>query len=131
MDEITISKLLRLTLIVDIISGIYLGIMLLFFADLYVTIMNWPYFDPLLEHLLGVAMFTFTFGSCWAYKKAEWDKIKIIIALNIFWLFIGSIVIIISQFLYTLPISNWINISTFLILLIGFSCSYIQHEKSK
>jgi len=129
MEEREVSKLLKIALLIDIITGIFFGFLMLLIPEIYSDMIGWPYLDPVVSRLFGAALFGFTTMSCFAYREKTWDRVKNIVIMDIVYLLLGTIVVVLSQFIFELPIANWTNIVVYVMLLALFIICYFQHQK--
>jgi len=124
-----ISKQLNIIFLIHFFVSILFGLIFLIFVEGYVAFIQWPYLDPVTGRLLGGALIGFAATSLLAWRETEWIKVKLVVQMEIVWCAIGSIVCLISVFLFSLPLFIWINIIILLFFLIVFTWYYFKHEK--
>lgn len=108
------SKLLKFTLIIDIIACSFIGIMLLILPTVMFT-------DPFAGNMMGGVFLTFSLLNILALRESEMEEIKFIILADICSNTILSGISIIGFFIYSLPIVAWVIIGG----ATAFSVSYI------
>jgi hypothetical protein len=135
-----ISKALKWTFFIDFIVYIVFGFFLIFQQALFISLIGWPYSDPVMGYLLGAAFLAFGSSSFDAWKATNWDKVKISVVRQIVWLIFGSFLMFWSLFdryfavpLRSLPIPvplvGWIFFAILFAFLVAYIVFYIQHEK--
>jgi hypothetical protein len=117
--EKKISSGLKTTFLVHIIVGAIFGIVMLLFP------MAWTAFgvsvkEPEMYRLVGAAILGFTASSWWAYRETAWDKVKIIVQMEVVWTTLAALVILWGLFFAGLPAIEWINA----ILMAGFAAAF-------
>jgi len=108
------------------------------FGYYWLQIIGWPYFDPVTLQLFGFTFYAFALSSFIAWKETEWEKVKIIVLMEIAWFMGGVYVMFWSLYMGikepsipTLPFIGWIYLVIFSVFLVVFIIFYIQHEKEK
>jgi len=81
-----ISKALKWTFFIDFIVYIVFGFFLFFQQTFFISLIGWPYSDPVMGYLLGAAFLAFGSSSFDAWKATNWDKVKISVVRQIVWL---------------------------------------------
>jgi hypothetical protein len=124
-----ISKQLNIMFLIHFFVSILFGIVFLIFVEAFVAFIQWPYLDPVVGRLLGAALIGFGATSLLAWRETEWAKVKIVVQMEIVWCAIGSIICLVSVFLFPLPFFTWIIIIILIFFLIIFAWYYFMHEK--
>ena len=124
-----ISKQLNIMFLVHFFISILFGIVFLIFIEAFKDFIQWPYLDPVAGRLLGAGLIGFASSSLLAWRETEWLKVKLVVQMEIVWCAIGSIVSLISAFLFPVPIFIWVMIIIYLFFLIVFAWYYFQHER--
>jgi hypothetical protein len=127
-----ISKPLKLTFLIHFFVSIFFGLIFLLMIEAYRDFIGWPYLDPVVGRLLGAAFVGMAASSLLAWRETEWEKVKIVVQLEMVWCAVGSIVMIASFFVFTvdpLPIfMTWFNIGLLLAFFVAFTWFYFQQE---
>jgi len=97
----------------------------------YLLLIGWVYLDPITLQLLGFAFCAFALSSFIAWKETEWEKVKIIVIMEIAWFMGGVYVMFWSLYWLPLPPMGWVYLIVFSAFLFAFIVFYIQHEKEK
>ncbi len=143
-----ISKGLKWTFFIHFVVTLLFGVVFTMLVTMldqvfdlvnYLKIIGWPYFDPVISNLLGFAFFALALSSFIAWKETKWEKVKIIVLMEIAWFMGGTYVMFWSLYsgmmaipgVPELPPMGWIYLIMFSTFLIAFIVFYIQHEKEK
>ena len=124
MSEKNISKLLMYTFLASGTAALIFGVTFLFFIDIYLEIINWPYYAPLVTRILGAALLGLWVLQWLSLREQEWAIVKNVVIMMIVWHLLGFLVAITCQFLYNLPLANWLHTIVLLISLIAYTLSY-------
>jgi len=90
--------------------------------------MYWPYTDPGIPRLFGASLLGYSFLNFLAYRKKEWECVKIVVLQQIVWIIIEiAAMIYIHVGLPTHPIV-WINTIIWIVQVIVFIYIYIQRR---
>ncbi|MFX1275674.1 MAG: hypothetical protein ACFFBP_07045 [Promethearchaeota archaeon] len=121
------QRLLELICFAHAIVGAVFGIIFIFFADFYVPLL-WPTTDTITLRVLGAAIIGFGFGSIIAWKRVDWEKVRIIIEVEMLWL---TIAIIVMFYEVLLPLLPWVYtpsppilIWVYIVLFIAFDAAF-------
>jgi len=135
-----ISKGLKWTFFINFIVSLVFGVLLFFLVEVY---LGWLGIDNFqvpfnIGGFFGGALLAFSSASFIAWKQTEWEKVKILVIMNIVWNMLGAYIF------YWVVIGRWSFGGGFLIqpmillhfiLFFGFLAAfiffYIQHEKEK
>lgn len=127
--EKEISKGLKITFFIHFILGILLGIIFLFFPQLYCNLFGLLIIDTGLLRVIGAASLAIGFSSFLAYKNPDWEKVKLIIWMEFVWLIFATIAMLWWILAEGGPIAGWVVIVMFLIFLITFGYFYLQERR--
>jgi hypothetical protein len=96
-----------------------------FLPQSWVDLTGWPYSDPAAYRALGAMMIALGFGSLLAYRANSWEKIEILMIIEIIWLVMGSVGLVWAMFEnLAIPIAGRVNLAVMLMLLIFFAYAY-------
>ena len=99
MAERQISKGLKYTFLVHGILGLKVGLGDLLFPTMLESFYGAPVLDPGLYRVVGVAILAFTASSLLAYRETAWDRVKIVVQMEIVWTILAAVVIVALVFL--------------------------------
>ncbi len=129
MAEKEISKGLRYTFLIGFCVATIFGLTFLLFIEGYVALIGWPYLDPAVAGVLGASLLGWALLALLMFYETDWEKVKKVLLVEVFWHLLGAIVCLIAQFLYTLPATNWIHTIVFLIFFIAYGYFYFTERK--
>jgi hypothetical protein len=127
-----ISKEMKIILIIDAIASFIFMILYLIIPELYANMVDPLVFDPYYWRAFGGTLLALFIISLIAFKRAEWEQVKVVIELAIIW---SSIILILNIWeLIALPISptyieTTITDSIVLIVLIILNAFFYYREQ--
>lgn len=92
--EKQISKGLKYTFLAHGILGLIFGLGDLLFPNLLESIYGSPVLDPGLYRVLGAAILAFTASSWLAYMETAWERVKIVVQMEMVWTILATLVIL-------------------------------------
>ena len=131
MEEI--SKALKLIFLIHFIASFLLGVVFLLFTESFVALTGWDAspligLDPVAGRILGAAILGFAIGSLLAWRETEWQKVKIIVLVELTWLGVGLVTSVICAFIFYPSWVIWVIIGLFALFLVAFGYFYYLHE---
>ena len=124
-----ISKPLELTLLIHFILGIIIGFIFLFIPDVYCELVGYNITDKGTFRLIGAASLSLSFGSFLAYRSKEWEKVKLIILIELIWLISATGAMLYWIIFENGPIAGWVIEIMFILFLIAFVYFWFQEQK--
>jgi len=112
-----IKKITKIALLWYGVAGILFAFFYLVLTDLYVTMIQWPYNDPVSFWSLGGTLLTIGIASLMASFKKEWEEIKLFFLFSMMWILYFIIMDIVSIALLGLPDMALMSQITNIILL--------------
>ena len=76
---------LKTTFLVHFIVALIFGLILLLIPEAWGNLIGWPIKEPAIYRLVGAAILGFGASSWWAYKETAWEKVKIVLQMEIVW----------------------------------------------
>ncbi|MFX1419424.1 MAG: hypothetical protein ACFE9N_10935 [Promethearchaeota archaeon] len=133
-----ISKWLKRTFFINSIVSLVFGVFLFFLVEVYLRWLGKSFQPPFaIGGFFGGALLAFASASFLAWQQTEWEKVKIVVIVNIVWNLLGTYIfffnVIVGLTLYGLlphPM-NLIHLIIFFGFLVAFIFFYIQHEKER
>jgi hypothetical protein len=127
--EKQISNGLKYTFIFHFICGVIFGLTYLLIPDTWATIVQWPLRETLPYRLVGAAIIGFTASSWLALKNPLWESVKIIVAMEVVWTGLATLVMLWGMLTQGLPNIGWLNtvLMAFFAFTFGF---FLIDEKS-
>ena len=84
----------------------------------------WPVKEPPVYRLLGAAILGFGVSSWLAYKEAAWEKVKIVVQMEIAWTILGALVMLWGLIFAGLPVFGWVNAVILAAFAVAFGYFY-------
>jgi hypothetical protein len=124
--EKQISSGLRTTFLVHFVVALIFGLIYLLIPGAWGTLINWPIQEPAVYRLLGAAMLGFGTSSWLAYRETAWDRVKIVILMEIVWTILGTLVMLWGLIFAGLPAFGWVNAVLLGAFAVAFSMFYFR-----
>jgi hypothetical protein len=126
------STWLRYTFIIHIVLGFAFGIAFLLIPDFFLSVIGWEpeVFDPI-NRVFGAAIIGLTSGSVLALLDPEWEKVKILVRIELVWLFLGILAMVYGMLTSDYPVFGWVNILVLIFLFTLFSVGYYKEIYQK
>lgn len=124
-----IKPVLKYTFLLNFFVALGFGFTFLLFSESFNELMEHPFFDPVINVLFGAAILAYGSIAILSYRETDWEKVKNIVLMFIFWTLLSTIAFIILHFEYDLATLNWINIGSYILILVLYVYSYIQQQK--
>ncbi|MEJ2296239.1 MAG: hypothetical protein P8Y23_15935, partial [Candidatus Lokiarchaeota archaeon] len=92
MEEDNISKFLKYLFLASGLAAFIFGITFILFVEVYYSLLNWPYQDPLVARVLGAALIGLGILQWLSYREKRWENVKNLVIMMIVWHVLGAIV---------------------------------------
>lgn len=123
-----IEKLTRYWFLFSFVLQLFFGLTFIFLLDAFLGMLYWPYTDLGIPRLFGAALLGYSFLNLLAYRKKEWECVKMVVLQQIVWIIIEIAAMLYIHFgLPTHPIV-WINTIIWIVQVIVFIYIYIQRR---
>ena len=123
-----IEKLTKNWFLFSCVLQLFFGLTFIFLLETFLDMMFWPYADLGLPRLFGASLLGFSFLNFLAYRKNEWECVKIVVQTMIVWIIIEIAVMMYCHFaLPTHPIV-WMNTIIWIVQVTVFIYIYIQRR---
>ncbi|MHA2141007.1 MAG: hypothetical protein ACXADC_11050 [Candidatus Thorarchaeota archaeon] len=120
-----LPSFLRYLFLVHFVIAIAYGAWYFFSPQSWVDLTGWPYNDPAAYRVMASMMIALGIGSLLAYRANSWEKVEILMIIEIIWLIMGSVGLIWAMFEnLAIPIAGRVNLAIMLLLLIFFIYAY-------
>ncbi len=120
-----LPSFLRYLFLVHFAIAMVYGAWYFFAPQSWVDLTGWPYSDPAAYRVLASMMIALGFGSLLAYQANSWEKVEILVIIEIVWLILGSVGLTWAMFEnLSIPIAGRVNLAIMLLLLIFFIYAY-------
>jgi len=126
------SKFLRYTFIIHIVIGFIFGLSFLLIPEQFLSIIGWEpgIFDPI-NRIFGAVIVGLTSGSILALLDPDWEKVKILVRIELVWLPLGIIAMVYGMFTSDYPAFGWVNVLVLAFLFVLFSVGYYKEVYKK
>jgi hypothetical protein len=121
--EKNISSGLKTTFLVHVIVGLIFGLGMLLFPQAW-SALGVSVKEPEMYRLVGAAILGYTASSWWAYKETSWEKVKIVVQMEIVWTILATLVILWGLIFAGLPAVEWVNAIIMACFAAAFSFFY-------
>jgi hypothetical protein len=115
-----VSSGLKTTFLAHFIIAFAFGLIYLLIPELWGSWIGWPVTDPPIYRLLGAAVLAFGASSWLAYREPAWEKVKIVVQMELVWTILGALVILWGLVFAGLPAFGWLNA----VILAGFAVAF-------
>jgi hypothetical protein len=124
--EKQIQSGLKTTFLVHFIVGLIFGLIYLLIPEVWGNLISWPVKEPPAYWGLGAALLGFAVSSWFAYKETAWEKVKIVVQMEIVWTILGTLVMLRGLIFAGLPVFAWVNAVIFAAFAVAFGYFYFQ-----
>ncbi|MGD2177921.1 MAG: hypothetical protein PVG71_08885 [Anaerolineae bacterium] len=118
--EKQISSGLKTTFLVHGVLGTIFGLFYLLIPHAWGNIIGQPIEEPALFRLLGAAILAFTTSSWLSYREEAWERVKIVVQMEIVWTILATLVTLWGLIFAGLPALEWMNA----VILGGFAVAF-------
>ena len=119
--EKQMSTGLKTTFLVHFFLGLIFGLIYLLMPEAWGKLVGWPIREIPPYRLIGAAMLGFAASSWLSYKATSWEKVKIVVQMEIVWTVLGALVMLWGLLFAAVPVIGWVNF----VILGGFAAAFI------
>ena len=120
MDE-RIPYGLKITFLVHVIVAGVFGLVFLLIPEMFGGMMGAPIKEPSTFRLVGGALVAFAASSWFAYRETVWERVKIVVQMEIVWTILGVLATLWGLMFEGLPTADWMNV----LILGAFAVAFI------
>jgi hypothetical protein len=120
MDE-QIPYGLKITFLVHAVAAGVFGLVFLLIPEMFGGMMGAPIKEPSTFRLVGAALVAFAASSWFAYRATVWERVKIVVQMEIVWTILGVLATLYGLVFEGLPAGDWMNV----IILGAFAVAFI------
>ncbi len=124
--EKQISPGLRSTFLAHFVVALVLGFVFLLIPETYGNLVNWQVNDPFMFRMFGGVTLGLGVASWLAYKETVFEKVKIVVVMEIFWTSLGTLISVWGVLFDGLPMVAWINAIMLAAFAAAFSFFYLK-----
>ena len=112
---------LKITFLVHVIVAGIFGLVFLLIPEMFGGMMGAPIKEPSTFRLLGAALVAFAASSWFAYRETVWERVKIVVQMEIVWTILGVLATLWGLMFEGLPTADWMNV----VILGAFAVAFI------
>jgi hypothetical protein len=112
---------LKITFLVHVIVAGIFGLVFLLIPEMFGGMMGAPIKEPSTFRLLGAALIAFAASSWFAYRETVWERVKIVVQMEIVWTILGVLATLWGLMFEGLPTADWMNV----LILGAFAVAFI------
>ena len=120
MDE-QIPYGLKITFLVHFVVAVVFGAGFLLIPEMLTGMLGARTMEPSTFRLVGAAMLAFAASSWLAYRQPVWEKVKIVVQIEIIWTLLGVLATLYGLIFEGLPAADWMNV----VILGAFAVAFI------
>ena len=124
MMERQIPKGLKITFLVHFIMAVIFGAGFLLIPEMVTGMLGARAMEPSTFRLVGAAMLAFGTSSWLAYRQTLWDRVKIVVQVEIVWTLLGVLDMLWGLTFEGLPAADWTNVLILGAFAIAFTYFY-------
>lgn len=124
--EKQISPGLKYTFLAHGIVALAIGLIGLLIPQFWGNLMTLTVLEPEIHRLVGAALLAFATASWLAYRETAWERVSIVVVMEIVWTILGTLVILWGMIFAGLPSRGIINAIIFGGFAAAFSFFYFR-----
>ena len=122
---------LRMTFWVHFVVGGIFGLGYLLIPDSVAGAFGIAIKDPVQWRLIGAAICAFAASSWWALHETQWERVKIVVEMELVWTVVGTLVLVYGMLAFAYPVLAWISPIILALFAIAFGYFYTQESAVK
>ena len=103
-----------------VVAGIF-GLVFLLIPEIFGGMMGEVITDSTTYRQVGGALIAFAASSWFAWREKAWERVKIVVQMEIVWTILGAVIILYGEFFERLPAGDWMDF----IILAAFAVAFI------
>lgn len=124
--EKQISPGLKTTFLIHAVLGTIFGLAYLLMPEVWGNLIGVPMQEPGWYRAIGAAILGFASSSWLAYKETAWEKVKIVVQMEIVWTVLGTLVTLWGLIFADFPTGDWLNVLVLGGFAVAFSVFYFR-----
>ena len=124
--EKQIPKGLKITFLVHFITAGIFGAGFLLIPEMLTEMLGARTMEPSTFRLVGAAMLAFAASSWLAYRQPAWEKVKIVVQIEIVWTVLGVLATLWGLMFEGLPAADWMNVVILGAFAVAFAAFYYR-----
>ncbi|MFX1296963.1 MAG: hypothetical protein ACFFD2_19175 [Promethearchaeota archaeon] len=119
-----IPKGLKITFLVHFVVSCVLGLLYLVIPVFYLEFIGWGALEIPIYRVVGASMIAFGVSSLLAWKAETWEKVEIVVELEIVWTVLADIALIWGMLVWPYPLIGWLYVG----IMIAFTVLFIYFK---
>ncbi len=124
--ETQVRPALRITFLVHVIVAWVFGVVFLLTPETLLNAMGTTVQEPATWRLIGAALVGFGASSAFAYREKVWEKVKIVVQMEVVWCALAVLVLLWGLFYAGLPAADWMNVALMGAFGVAFGTLYYR-----
>ena len=124
--ETQVRSALRITFLVHAIVAWIFGLVILLIPETFGSAWGYTVLEPATWRLVGAALVAFGTSSLLAYRQKIWEKVKIVVQMEVVWCVLGALVMLWGLFYAGLPVAFWTNTILLGVFAVAFGALYYR-----
>ena len=112
---------LKTLFLVHFVLALIFGLIYLLMPEAWGNLVGAPVREVPPYRLIGAALLAFAASSWLSYKATLWEKVKIVVQMEIVWTVLAALVILWGLLFAAVPVAGWFNF----VLHAGFAAAFI------
>jgi uncharacterized protein YjeT (DUF2065 family) len=122
--EKEISHGLKITFLVHFVVAVVFGLVFLLIPEMLLRMMGALIREPSTFRLLGAALIAFAASSWFAYRETVWQRVKIVVQMEIVWTVLGVLATLWGLMFEGVPAAEWTNVLILGAFAVAFTYFY-------
>jgi hypothetical protein len=119
---------LKITFIVHFVVAVVFGLVFLLIPETFGMMMGAPFKGPSTFRLVGAALLAFAASSWFAYRETLWERVKIVVQMEIVWTILGVLATLYGLIFEGLPAGDWMDVLILGAFAVAFSFFYSRRR---
>ena len=121
---------LRITFLAHSLVGGLVGLQHLLSPRLWTDLAGMDIAETVTWRLIGAALIGFAVASWLAYREPVWQRVRIIVVMDMVWSALGALVILWGILFEGLPPLEWLNVILLAAFAVAFTVFYVRRRAS-
>lgn len=122
---------LRTTFWVHLVVGAIFGLGYLLIPTVVAGIVGMQVADEVPFRLVGAAILGFAASSWWAAHETEWERVKIVVEMEIVWTVLATLVYLFAIVATGYPAGAWLGVIIMALFAVAFGYFYTQQSAAR
>jgi hypothetical protein len=119
---------LKITFLVHFVVALVFGLVFLLIPEMFGGMMGASIKEPSTFRLLGAALVAFAASSWFAYKESMWERVKIVVQMDIVGAILGVLAMLYGLIFEGLPAGDWMNVVIYGAFAVAYTFFYSRRR---